>query len=246
MPTTGKDGGAVRRAGRAAAFLAGAAFLAPAPSPAGGQEAVEIAFQGETKPQWELTPEWSSLTARRGEVLDAALRVSNRTDREVVAIVLTEIQPEDAINYLVHLGCGPTLTLVLRAGETVRVPGSYLVMEGTPRETTRVQLAYTVYSFDTLEADPRETGRRIYVMRCAACHGALGRGDGPVGRLLNPAVDDLTPALRSKGDGELLAAIRAGVGPMPGFSPVLSESEQRGLLRYLRSLPAGREAGAVR
>jgi hypothetical protein len=218
--------------------LTWAVLFALAPSSlSAGQTAVEIAFRGEIRSDWEVLPEQGFIRARRGEIFDAGIKVRNTSDREVIAMILTEIGPPAVTNHLIHLGCGPTLTVILKPGEAATVPVSYLVAEGTPREAESLQVSYAVYSFQPLKRDPREAGREIYAMRCVACHGALGRGDGPIGRLLNPAVGDFTPALRSKADGEILAAIAIGVGPMPAFAPVLGDAEQRALLRYLRSLP---------
>ncbi len=217
---------------------AGVALLALAPSPlSAGEEAVEIGFRGEIRSQWEVVPERGSVGGTRGEIVDAAIKVRNKSDREAVMKVLAEAGPPAAAEHLVHLGCGPTLTVILRPGEAATVPVSYLVLRGMPEATRRLEVQYAVYSFEPLLPDLLRAGQEIYALRCASCHGALGRGDGPIGRLLAPGVGDLAPALRSKADGEILAAIGIGVGPMPAFAPVLSDAEQRALLRYLRSLP---------
>lgn len=223
------------------------ALLVLAPSPlSAGQEAVEIGFRGEIQPQWEVMPERSSVGGSRGEIVDAAIKVRNKSDREVVMRVLAEAGPPAAAEHLVHLGCGPTLTVILRPGETATVPVSYLVLRGMPEATRGLEVRYAVYSFEPLLPDPLRVGREIYALRCASCHGVTGRGDGPVGRLLAPPVGDLTPALLATADREILATLAAGVGPMPAFSPALGESEQRAVLRYLRSLPAGDKAGPGR
>lgn len=237
----------MKRGGGRLTVLTCAALLALVPSPlSGGQEAVEIDFRGEVRPQWEVMPEPGSIRVSRGEVFYVDVKVMNKSDRQVLAMLLTEIGPPAATKYLVHLGCGPTFTLILRPGEAATVPVSYFVTEGTPRETEGFRVLYAVYSFEALRPDPLRVGREIYAMRCVTCHGALGRGDGPIGRLLTPPVGDLTPALRSKEDREIASAIRAGVGPMPAFSPALSDSEQRALLLYLRNLTAGGKAGLER
>lgn len=222
--------------GRLAVLLWGAALALAPPPPSAGQEGVEIGFRGEIRPRWEVTPERASVRVRRGEIFDAGIKVGNKSDREVMAMVLTEIAPPAAANYLVHLGCGPTFTLILKPGEATRVPNSYFVAEGTPGDTRAIEVAYTVYSFEALGRDPLEVGREIYAMRCVTCHGVLGRGDGPIARLLHGGVADLAPALRAKGDSELLDAVAAGVGPMPAFAPALGASERRAVLLYIRNL----------
>ena len=44
------------------------------------------------------------------------------------------------------------------------------------------------------------TGAQLYTRFCASCHGAGGRGDGPVAPLLRVEVPDLTRLIRRPGD----------------------------------------------
>lgn len=56
---------------------------------------------------------------------------------------------------------------------------------------------------DPGRGDP-ERGAEIYAVACASCHGATGRGDGPVGRALDPPLPALSGAsyrLDADGDG---------------------------------------------
>lgn len=198
-----------------------------------------VHFEGEVQAQWELEPRTRSLRVARGEVFESLLRVRNRSAQEVVAMVLKEIRPQHAAAALIHLGCGPTFTLVLKPGETVTVPSTYFVAEDVARQVAEFEIAYTVYSFEPHTPEPLRVGRRIYAERCVSCHGAQGRGDGPTGRLLAGGVGDLTPALKLRDDRLLLEAIAQGVGPMPAFAPALSDAEQRALLVYLRDLGRG-------
>lgn len=198
-----------------------------------------IEFRGEVQAQWEVVPLKRSITVSRGEIFEAQVRVSNKSDRPVLAMVLTEVGPRGAAGALVHLGCGPTFTLILGPGEAVAVPASYFVAEGAPGEVGTFDMAWAVYSFEALRPDPLQVGRRIYAARCVSCHGALGRGDGPIGRLLEGGVQDLAPALRDKGDPVLLDVVSGGLGPMPAFAPALAASERRAVLLYLRHLSRG-------
>lgn len=71
-------------------------------------------------------------------------------------------------------------------------------------------------------------GRADYDRFCASCHGATGRGDGPVGRDLNPRPADLTRLSADNGGTFPLLAVMAKIdgytrGPeaMPEFGAVL-------------------------
>lgn len=220
----------------AGALLCGV-FLALAASPlVAGPPRATIEFLGENQAQWELVPSRRSITVSRGEVFEVEVRIRNKSEREVLAGVLKEASPEGS---LIHLGCGPDFTLILKPGEEALIPATYFVPEDAPEKSGAFHLNYTVYSFEALGPDPRQVGRQIYASRCASCHGSRGLGDGPVARYLDGGVGDLTPALRRKGDGLLLDAIASGVGPMPAFAPVLSDLERQALLLHLRDLGRG-------
>lgn len=195
-----------------------------------------VRFEGEVRAQWTVEPRIRSVSVARGTIFETQVRVHNRTAQEVVAMVVKEIRPQHAANAVIHLGCGPTFTLVLKPGEAAAVPVSYFVAEDVAQQVGAFAIAYAVYSFESNSADPVRIGQRIYGERCVSCHGLEARGDGPTGRLLAGGVSDLTPALREKGDGTLLAAIANGTGPMPAFAPALSDAEQQALILYLRDL----------
>lgn len=226
----------MRHDGRAGALLCGVFLALAAPPLVAGQAPATIEFRGEIQAEWEVVPHRRSITVSRGEIFEVDVRVRNKSEREILARVLTEIRPPGAAGALVHLGCGPTFSLILKPGEAAAVPASYFVAEDAPAKVGTFHMSYTVYSFEALSPDPRQVGGQIYASRCATCHGRLGRGDGPIARFLDGGVGDLTPALRRKGDRPLLDAIASGVGPMPAFAAVLTAIERQALLVHLRDL----------
>ena len=222
-----------------AALLGAGLALAVAPL-AAACAPVTVGFQGEVEARWELEPRTRSLSVARGEIFETLIRVHNRSALEVVAMVVKEIRPQHAAGAVIHLGCGPTFTLVLKPGEAVTVPASFFVAEDVAQQVEAFEIVYAVYSFEPHSLDPLQVGQRLYAERCVSCHGLQARGDGPTGRLLAGGVGDLTPALRQKEDRILLQAIGDGVGPMPAFAPALSAAELQALVFYLRDL--GRRA----
>lgn len=52
------------------------------------------------------------------------------------------------------------------------------------------------------------TGAQLYTRFCASCHGAQGRGDGPVAPTLKVEVPDLTRLVRQPGDPFPLEQVR--------------------------------------
>ena len=87
-------------------------------------------------------------------------------------------------------------------------------------------------------------GAAAYAARCAACHGAAGRGDGALAAAAaayGPRPSNLAdPTWRHGGsDGEIFTAIRDGIGPdfaMDAFGDRLAETDIWNLVNFLRRL----------
>jgi len=78
---------------------------------------------------------------------------------------------------------------------------------------------------------------RLFQRRCASCHGAQGRGDGPSAPIVAPA--NLTdPTLQSAlTDADIATLLREGRGAMPSFGS-LTGPEVDALIRHVRGLVA--------
>ena len=97
---------------------------------------------------------------------------------------------------------------------------------------------------------PAYEGRRLYVSYCLLCHGAGGKGDGPLAKVMQISPADLTTTVRSRSD-TILTKIITGEGrqtitgrdrhnllseAMPEWKDVFSESQVKALIAYLRFL----------
>lgn len=81
-----------------------------------------------------------------------------------------------------------------------------------------------------------DEGRKIYLDRCADCHGRKGRGDGDGGSDLDPVPTNFTNRkVQEQTDGALFWKITEGRRPMPGYARKLSEEQRWQLVHYLRS-----------
>jgi mono/diheme cytochrome c family protein len=86
----------------------------------------------------------------------------------------------------------------------------------------------------------RVAGRKIYLTRCAACHGKTGNGDGDdvIKFGLHPAkLSD--PRLRNEPDGALYWKITTGKRPMPDYGSRLSATDRWNVINYVRTLSQG-------
>lgn len=90
----------------------------------------------------------------------------------------------------------------------------------------------------TIRGTP-EAGKIIFEERCASCHGLQGRGDGPQAPFLSPQPASLISAGTAvKSDQELLKVIANGKPrtAMPAWNGLLTESQQRDVVAYIRTL----------
>ena len=94
--------------------------------------------------------------------------------------------------------------------------------------------------------DPKN-GKAKYLenMRCSACHGETGKGDGPAAVALNPKPRNYTDCkeMGKRGDAELFKAIKEG-GPAVNLSPLmvafgsqLNDKEIWDIIAFIRGIP---------
>jgi cbb3-type cytochrome c oxidase subunit III len=93
-------------------------------------------------------------------------------------------------------------------------------------------------------------GRRLYVSYCLLCHGADGKGDGPLAKAMKITPADLSTTIRSRSD-TILTRIITGEGKqtitgrerhnllseaMPEWKEVFDDAQIQALIAYLRFL----------
>ncbi len=88
-------------------------------------------------------------------------------------------------------------------------------------------------------------GKRVYAQRCAICHGAEGRGNGPAAPSLHPQPRDFTagvfkyqstPQGSPPTDADLLRTVRQGLhaSAMPAFGDLLHEDELKAVVETVK------------
>ena len=82
-----------------------------------------------------------------------------------------------------------------------------------------------------------KAGKATYDKLCVSCHGADGKGNPAMTKVLGEKeLNIVTKEASKKKDEELLKVITDGRGKMPASGKGLSKQEQRDLLTYVRSL----------
>ena len=93
-------------------------------------------------------------------------------------------------------------------------------------------------------------GKALYDVNCLSCHGATGKGDGPVGAVLDPKPRDFstgdfafdTDADGAKGtDADLLNVVTNGATAYGGSAlmapwPALSDADKANVVAFVQSL----------
>ena len=75
----------------------------------------------------------------------------------------------------------------------------------------------------------------VYKTKCAACHGADGKGNTPAGK--NMAVRDFaSPEVAKETDEQLIEVATKGRNKMPAFGNSLKEAQIKDLVAYIRDL----------
>lgn len=81
-------------------------------------------------------------------------------------------------------------------------------------------------------------GRKTYDIYCGVCHGAGGRGDGPVAEKMAVKPRNLiNDEAKAFSDGRIYHAITAGRGVMGSYASQITEADRRwAVVNYLRTL----------
>jgi mono/diheme cytochrome c family protein len=76
-------------------------------------------------------------------------------------------------------------------------------------------------------------GQNIYQDKCAICHGADGKGNGPAAAALSPSPADFTTASfwQNTSNAKITDTIENGHGPMPAFD--LSPRQIKAVIDYM-------------
>jgi cytochrome c6 len=81
----------------------------------------------------------------------------------------------------------------------------------------------------------QEAGAALYKTKCAACHGADGKGETTVGKM-NKIRDLGSAEVQQQSDSDLSTIISGGKGKMPAYGKSLKPDQVTELVAFVRSL----------
>jgi putative copper resistance protein D len=109
-------------------------------------------------------------------------------------------------------------------------PLQFMVVTAYPTSFYRPTVALTAQSV--------MRGAEVFAVNCAACHGAEGRGDGPLAKGLAVKPADLTAEhIFEHADGDLFWWISQGIpdGGMPGFAETIDERRRWDVINFIHA-----------
>lgn len=81
-----------------------------------------------------------------------------------------------------------------------------------------------------------KAGKAVYDKSCAGCHGADGKGNPAMAKVLGEkGLNVTTPEVKKMSDEQILKILVEGAGKMPAQKN-LSKDDQKNVLSYMRSL----------
>jgi cytochrome c6 len=97
-----------------------------------------------------------------------------------------------------------------------------------------ILVAAALFCFAALPAHAQD-GASLFKAKCAACHGADGKGEGSMGKALK--VRDLTSDdVQNQTDAELTDITMNGKGKMPAYKGKLTDDQIKQVIAFVRSL----------
>jgi mono/diheme cytochrome c family protein len=99
-----------------------------------------------------------------------------------------------------------------------------------------VQLAAgaALLGFATVPVHAQSAGETLYKTKCAACHGADGKGETAIGKT-NKLRDLGSADVQKQSDAELTGIITNGRNKMPGYGKSLKPEQTKELIAYIRA-----------
>jgi len=90
-------------------------------------------------------------------------------------------------------------------------------------------------AFAVAPTQAQDAGGALYKTKCAACHGADGKGETAVGKA-NKIRDLGSAEVQAQSDADMTTIITSGKGKMPAYGKSLKPDQLKDLVTYIRTL----------
>ena len=137
----------------------------------------------------------------------------------------------DNMSQTPKIGPGERVFAAMPAG-TVPRTGGELVLPREEREAAAKRSNPVKATSESVAA-----GKELFLIYCAVCHGADGKGGGPVAPKFVPPPDLAHPSIqKGRSDGYMQHVIGTGGAVMPAHGEALTPQERWQIVNFLRSL----------
>lgn len=90
-----------------------------------------------------------------------------------------------------------------------------------------------------------EEGKALFETYCAVCHGAQGKGDGPISGKIPPPPSYRSDRLMEFAPGRIFHVVTLGTGKMPSYATQLSVNERWKIVTYVHNVLQGKQDQTV-
>lgn len=120
------------------------------------------------------------------------------------------------------------------------VPGTiargYYPVHYGPGEQEAIRAGRELKNPYTPTARTLEEGKALFETYCAVCHGAQGRGDGPIAGKIPPPPSYVSDRVLQFPEGRIFHVITRGSGKMPSYAAQLSADERWKVVTYVHNV----------
>jgi mono/diheme cytochrome c family protein len=149
-----------------------------------------------------------------------------------------------AVEYMPDMVRGPSYRAfepnpILRGGLTLQRPVAGTIARGQrpfhygPGDDEAARAGRELRSPISKTARTVEEGRALYETYCLVCHGAAGKGDGPLSGKIPPPPAYSSARVIAFPPGRLFHVVSAGSGKMPSYAGLLSVAERWKVVGYV-------------
>ncbi|HLK90641.1 MAG TPA: cytochrome c [Polyangia bacterium] len=161
-----------------------------------------------------------------------------------------------ALEYFPDMARGPAYKAfapnpATRDGLTLRAPVPGTIARGHqlfhygPGEAEAARAGRELTNPLTLDRRTLDEGQALFTTYCVVCHGAGGKGDGPLAGKIPPPPAYTSERVSAFPPGRLFHVVSMGSGKMPSYAALLTPGERWKVVGYVASELQGKPAGGT-
>ncbi len=135
--------------------------------------------------------------------------------------------------------------LTLRAPVAGTIARGHQLFHYGPGEAEAIRAGRELANPLTLDQRTLEEGQALFTTYCVVCHGAGGKGDGPLAGKIPPPPAYTSERVSAFPPGRIFHVLSMGSGKMPSYAALLTPGERWKVVGYVATQLQGRPPAAV-